>query len=614
MKLGKVFSFLLLICIFLCASFGCVNKIEKEEIPEKEYTGNRVTEKEYEGDFADLSSVYKAVSPSVVTVVCETNGNVGSGFLVDSQNGYVVTSSSLLGNSISQKDFQVLLYDGTKLEVQAIYCDTIKEGIFQQTEPANSDILILNVNSENSVKLPEPVSFAGANSLDFGDRCFTVSSVSDNEDTLPGVMMQNIITNPRNTHASAFELPSGDWFFDGSFEYLIQTGITVNGGNAGAPLFNDQGEVVGIMNLRTEETTVFANSDAFGISFATPSETVFAFLQECGISYNLHSSSEIVFESIIANTSSLTQADDNVARALMSSENGQPSDYFVADDSCEVIFKKESKSTDQITEKRIYDNNLNKIVKIVVVYQIRSLTGQLSSAVSEGSGFIIGPDGYVLTNLHVINKLSSQNQNNGQSANATVDISDISVYAAFEQGTLTEKNFFEETTKFVLLPMQVVAYHKTGDLAVLRFSNPVYYTDENGNKSSGFESVCNFETKLPTNGSHVVAVGNALGYGISVSTGIVSDAEFSAYESLYGYKMIQTDCPINSGNSGGPLFDEYGNVVGINTLGLDTTSMQDFENVSWAIPAEFAIQFISDLNSHDMSQKDIFYISPFTQI
>lgn len=611
MKLKKIVSVLVLLSLLASVSFGCVRKIETNE-PQQDYTGNRVTETEYEGSFTDLSAVYQSVSDSVVTIVRQPNGVIGSGFIVDSENGYIVTSSSLLNETVIQQNFQIILHDGTKLEAQITNSDRISGGIFQGRSMANSDILLLRIDTGANV-LPAPVSFVSGKSLDFGDICFTVGSVSDNEDTLSAVMMQNIITNPRNTHAIAFEQKSGDSFFDGSFEYLIQTGITLNSGNAGSPLFNQKGEVVGMMNIRAEQTTAYANSDAFGISFATPSEDIYSFLQENAIDYSLHSSEEVTFDSIIENTSSLRPATDRVAEALMSGENGQESDYFVVDSSCDVVLKKESESTQQLTEKRIYDNNTNKTVKIVVYYETKSLFGESTAALSEGSGFLIGSDGYIMTNLHVINKLASQNQSNGQSANSTVDISDISVYAAFEQGTIREEFFFKTSTKFVLFPMQVVAYHKTGDLAVLRFTNPIYYTNTDGNVLSGFESICNFETETPCAGSSVVAIGNALGYGISVSTGVISDPEFSAYESLYGYKMLQTDCPINSGNSGGPLFNEVGDVVGVNTLGLNTDDLQGYENVCWSIPASFASNFISQLNEH-ATVSNIVYVSPFTKI
>ena len=94
------------------------------------------------------------------------------------------------------------------------------------------------------------------------------------------------------------------------------------------------------------------------------------------------------------------------------------------------------------------------------------------------------------------------------------------------------------------------------------------------------------------------AVGNALGYGVSITTGIVSDAKFSAYYNDYGYDMIQMDCPINSGNSGGGLFNTSGKIVGINTLGLSGEAVTNlgYENISFAIPAQVAVDYLKRLN------------------
>ena len=224
-------------------------------------------------------------------------------------------------------------------------------------------------------------------------------------------------------------------------------------------------------------------------------------------------------------------------------------------------------------------------------------------AISEGSGFLIDNEGYVLTNLHVVNKLVEQNREQGKEANSSADVEGVSVYGVFEQGTRLENGI----KKFVLLPMEILAYHQMGDLALLRFSNPVWHEDEYADElvsgirvSKGFSQSCTFSSQLPARGSFVYALGNALAYGVSVSQGLVSQPKFTAYNSLYGYDMIQTDCPINSGNSGGPLFDNRGNVVGVNTLGLgndEETLQYGYENVSWSIPASFAISFIDKLNN-----------------
>lgn len=88
-------------------------------------------------------------------------------------------------------------------------------------------------------------------------------------------------------------------------------------------------------------------------------------------------------------------------------------------------------------------------------------------------------------------------------------------------------------------------------------------------------------------GENVLAIGNALGYGQSVTRGIVSaiDREVEGYRGGYAYKMIQTDAAINPGNSGGALVNMRGEVVGINTLKIADSRV---EGVGFAIPVESA--------------------------
>lgn len=95
-------------------------------------------------------------------------------------------------------------------------------------------------------------------------------------------------------------------------------------------------------------------------------------------------------------------------------------------------------------------------------------------------------------------------------------------------------------------------------------------------------------------GETVLAIGNALGYGQSVTKGIVSaiDRELEGYRGNYAYKMIQTDAPINPGNSGGALVNSRGEVVGINTIKIVDASV---DGVGFAIPIEPAHQIASDL-------------------
>lgn len=95
-------------------------------------------------------------------------------------------------------------------------------------------------------------------------------------------------------------------------------------------------------------------------------------------------------------------------------------------------------------------------------------------------------------------------------------------------------------------------------------------------------------------GETVLAIGNALGYGQSVTKGIVSamDRQLEGYRGNYAYKMIQTDAPINPGNSGGALVNSRGEVVGINTIKIVDASV---DGVGFAIPIEPAHQIALDL-------------------
>ena len=97
-------------------------------------------------------------------------------------------------------------------------------------------------------------------------------------------------------------------------------------------------------------------------------------------------------------------------------------------------------------------------------------------------------------------------------------------------------------------------------------------------------------------GEPVVAIGNALGYGQSVTTGVVSALNREISSSSISGTFIQTDAAINPGNSGGPLVDLNGNVIGINSSKIGGTTV---DGVGFAIPMSTAIPVIQDL----MNQK-----------
>lgn len=136
-----------------------------------------------------------------------------------------------------------------------------------------------------------------------------------------------------------------------------------------------------------------------------------------------------------------------------------------------------------------------------------------------GSGFFISPDGYAVTNNHVVD--------HAKSVQVTTD--DGSIYTA-----------------------KVIGTDPKTDLALIKVD---------GKKDFSY---VNFESQVPRIGDWVVAVGNPYGLGGTVTAGIISAEGRDIGSGPYD-NYIQIDAPINKGNSGGPTFDTNGNVIGVNT-------------------------------------------------
>lgn len=166
---------------------------------------------------------------------------------------------------------------------------------------------------------------------------------------------------------------------------------------------------------------------------------------------------------------------------------------------------------------------------------------------SQGSGFIISPDGYVVTNNHVV-----------------------------DHATEVEVSFDDGKT----LPAKVIGTDKRTDLALLKIND--------GNKLPYVE----WSSGNPRVGDWVIAVGNPFGLGGSVTAGIVSargrDIGAGPYDDF-----LQIDAPVNRGNSGGPAFDARGNVVGVNTAIYSPSGGS--VGIGFAIPTEVAKDVVASL-------------------
>ena len=192
----------------------------------------------------------------------------------------------------------------------------------------------------------------------------------------------------------------------------------------------------------------------------------------------------------------------------------------------------------------IVDKVSESVVSIVTSTKTTSYFGQSYTGSAAGTGMIVTSDGYVLTNKHVIDGATKIN-------------------VVLDDGTT-----YEDVKVAATDPLNDVAFLKISDVSDLK---PVTLGD----------------SKTVSVGQQVIAIGNALGqYQNSVTSGIVSgtgrsltasDSTGTKTEKLSD--MIQTDAAINSGNSGGPLVNAAGEVIGINTA---TTSSA--ENMGFAIP------------------------------
>lgn len=184
------------------------------------------------------------------------------------------------------------------------------------------------------------------------------------------------------------------------------------------------------------------------------------------------------------------------------------------------------------------------VVSIVTSVKTTSFFGYSSESQAAGTGIIVTSDGYILTNKHVIDGATK-----------------ISV--VLDDGT-------------TFTDVDVAAVDSLNDVAFLKVDGV-----------SDLKAATLGDSKTISVGQQVIAIGNALGqYQNSVTSGIISgtgrsltatDSTGSMSETLSD--MIQTDAAINSGNSGGPLVNAAGEVIGINTATSSTA-----ENMGFAIP------------------------------
>ncbi|HMP44983.1 MAG TPA: trypsin-like peptidase domain-containing protein [Sphingopyxis sp.] len=179
-----------------------------------------------------------------------------------------------------------------------------------------------------------------------------------------------------------------------------------------------------------------------------------------------------------------------------------------------------------------------------------------------GSGFLISADGYIVTNNHVVS-----GGPRGEAVNEVIV-------------TLTNRREYKA---------KIVGRDAASDLALLKI------------EATGLPFVKFNDSNDARVGDWVVAIGNPLGLGSTVTAGIISAVQRNLGQGGAYDRYIQTDTAINRGNSGGPLFDLKGNVVGVNNMLISPVGANI--GVNFAIPADAAIPVIEALRAGERVQR-----------
>jgi serine protease Do len=225
------------------------------------------------------------------------------------------------------------------------------------------------------------------------------------------------------------------------------------------------------------------------------------------------------------------------------------------------------------------DSNASSSLLYQAIYADRLTTAEASkkyapavvlvkTAAGLGSGFFVNKEGYLITNYHVIA---------GEKR--------IAVTQFIKEGTALRKVIHKE--------VEIIAVAPFHDLAVLKLKN--------------FDTEITPVNFAPTEDLHVgetvFAIGNPLGLERSVTEGVISQT----HRNFGGILYLQIDAPVNPGNSGGPLFNTRGQVIGIINMGIPT-----MEGLNFSIPAGHAKYIMDHLEAfaYDASNSESGYVYP----
>ena len=223
-----------------------------------------------------------------------------------------------------------------------------------------------------------------------------------------------------------------------------------------------------------------------------------------------------------------------------------------------------------MSDAEVYAAGVNSVVSINTTGTSgTNFFGQPVQTASAGSGFVLTKDGYIVTNYHVVKD---------------ADTVKVTMY-----------NGDEYEAKYV-------GGDEDYDIAVIKV------------EATDLQSVTLGDSEKLNVGDHVLAVGNPLGeLTFSMSGGMVSCVNRAINVDGTPFNMIQTDASINPGNSGGPMFNQYGEVVGIVSAKYSSTGNESVEGLGFAIPINDVIAMIQDIMTNGyITNKPYLGITPMS--
>jgi putative serine protease PepD len=222
-----------------------------------------------------------------------------------------------------------------------------------------------------------------------------------------------------------------------------------------------------------------------------------------------------------------------------------------------------SLKTTGMSAQEIYDQNIGGVVEVVSTFSGGyDMWGQSTGEQQGiGTGFVVSEDGYILTNAHVVSESG----------------------ATASEVTVVFKGEGEDGAQ---VPATIVGSDESTDVALLKIDP---------SQAPELTVVKLGDSSAVAVGEQVVAIGNPLGLDFSLSSGVVSatDRELESPNGATITGGIQTDAAINSGNSGGPLFNASGEVIGINEQIASQGGGN--EGIGFAVPINTAVQVMEQM-------------------